>query len=354
MLKLRVKKLLNNIEAINSEYPGIVLAEILGYAMPGRIHKSLEIKLKDKVRRHFNAICDLTRLSESDITSRLVKKYSKFNIDSPALIKTEAYGEIIGIDAYPFLYEYLLSINLVEKSDSSYRLTTQGERYGGYLEDEYGKIFIGWNKYLLDFKTENLKSTVLNSIHTRLFHMTHINNLSSILEKGLFSHSKVEEYTDISDKSVNSLRNRIEQYHDFKIHDYVPFYFNPRNAMLYRMQKEYYSNIVILEIDKKIIIKDYTLFSEGNAARKDSSLISCKYNLLNFPWLDIYSKSWHVNGFTDQNRKSLMQSECLIYDHVPVDMIKKIHCSHKDVQFNISQNFKDFKKEVVLSNALFF
>lgn len=354
MLKIRVKKLLNNIEAINSEYPGIVLAEISGCAMPGLIHKIVEGELRNKIRRNLNTICNLTLLSESEITLRLIKRYSKFNIDSPPPIKTEAYGEIIGINAHPFLYDYLLSINLVDKSDNSYRLTTEGEQYGDYLEDEYGNIFIGWNKYLLDFQTEKLKFALLDRLHIRLFHMTHIDNVNHILEKGLLSHSKVDKYTNISDRNVNSLRDRTEHYHDSKIHDYVPFYFNPRNAMLYRMQKEHHSNIIILEIDKKIIIKDYTLFSKGNAARKDSSLISCKYDLLEFPWSDIYAKSWSENGVINDDKKSLMQSECLISDHVPVDMIKTIHCKNKDVQLSISKKLKGLKKDILFSRELFF
>lgn len=354
MLKLRVKKLLNNIEAINSEYPGIVLAEVSGCTIPGVIHKALENELRNKIRRNLNAIRDLTLLSESDVTLKLVERYSKFNIDSPPPIQTEAYGKIIGIDASPYLYDYLLSINFIYRSNSSYKLTTKGEQFGGYLEDEYGNISIGWNKYLLDIQTDKLKLSLLDKLQFRLFHMTHIDNLPHILEQGLLSHSKVSKYINISDRNVNSLRDRTEHYHNFKIHDYVPFYFNPRNAMLYRMQKEHHDKIVILEVDKKIVIKDYTLFSMRNAARKDSKLISCKYDLLNFPWSDIYADSWTVNGISNDDKKSIMQSECLISNHVPVDMIKTIHCNNKNMQLSISEKLEEFNKEFLFSPQLFF
>jgi hypothetical protein len=120
------------------------------------------------------------------------------------------------------------------------------------------------------------------------------------------------------------------------------------------MQKEHHDKIVILEVDKKIVIKDYTLFSMRNAARKDSKLISCKYDLLNFPWSDIYADSWTVNGISNDDKKSIMQSECLISNHVPVDMIKTIHCNNKSMQLSISEKLEEFNKEFLFSPQLFF
>ena len=68
-------------------------------------------------------------------------------------------------------------------------------------------------------------------------HMTHIDNLSSILDNGLISHNNPYCKRDISNQGVNARRERIEPIYNKKIHDYVPFYMNIRNPMLYVVQK---------------------------------------------------------------------------------------------------------------------
>ena len=68
--------------------------------------------------------------------------------------------------------------------------------------------------------------------------MTHINNLDSIIRNGLYPHNNTYKKTDISNVDVNDRRVRLEPIYHKQIHSYVPFYFNPRNAMLYRNQKK--------------------------------------------------------------------------------------------------------------------
>jgi hypothetical protein len=61
--------------------------------------------------------------------------------------------------------------------------------------------------------------------------MTAISNLPFILQHGLLSHNEAHRLglvTDISDPTVQYLRgNHI--INNIKLHDYVPFYFSPRN-----------------------------------------------------------------------------------------------------------------------------
>ena len=102
-----------------------------------------------------------------------------------------------------------------------------------------------------------------------------ITNLKSISDQGLKCHNDISGNEDISNPKVNILREReIKSFGS--LHDYVPLYFNPRNAMLYQTCINFKDEIIILEIKKEIITKNNTLFSRGNAAKKNSYFTHCK------------------------------------------------------------------------------
>lgn len=94
----------------------------------------------------------------------------------------------------------------------------------------------------------NLKILMENFI----FHMTHIENLQSIFEHGLLPHNNLYKKQDISNIEVNCRRRRLDPIYKRSLHDYVPFYFNPRNAMLYSVQSKYKDEIVILKFRRDI------------------------------------------------------------------------------------------------------
>lgn len=104
-------------------------------------------------------------------------------------------------------------------------------------------------------------------------HMTHVNNLDSIFEYGLLAHNNPHKKIDISNKEVNLRRNSNEPIYNKSIHDYVPLYFNPRNAMLYKTQKEFGDEIIILAFNRNTILLENSLFTNGNAA-SDHTLFS--------------------------------------------------------------------------------
>lgn len=79
-----------------------------------------------------------------------------------------------------------------------------------------------------------------------LYHITHINNLSSIIKQGgLQSHITIQQqgikYKDVANQDIQSRRNRtkIPLGPGGILHDYVPFYFAPRSPMLYYLYKQH-------------------------------------------------------------------------------------------------------------------
>lgn len=60
MLRLRLQKLFDNIEAINYESPGIVLAELTQTEIPRKVHKITEKQLKIQIKNNIDTICKLS------------------------------------------------------------------------------------------------------------------------------------------------------------------------------------------------------------------------------------------------------------------------------------------------------
>ena len=108
------------------------------------------------------------------------------------------------------------------------------------------------------------------------------------------------------------------------IQDYVPLYFNPKNPMFYTISEN--KDIIILEIKKDIIKKTNSIFSDGNAASKDSKLykdLSFFNNEISFC---LYNPTW--NDIEDGKR--IRCSEALIYPSIPTSFIQRIICSTEE------------------------
>ncbi len=183
-----------------------------------------------------------------------------------------------------------------------------------------------------------LKTTLEELAPSTVYHMTHIGNLKSIIENGLYSHNNTYQQVDISNQTVNKRRNIKEPIYNKKVHDYVPLYFNPRNAMLYKTQREYRDNIVILGFDSRVLLTQNSLFTNANAAVSDTVFSNDLQQLKEFNWNLIFSSSW--NGYGDHVKKAMM-AEVLIYQHLKLDKLESINCSSRETANKISRYYQN-------------
>lgn len=247
------------------------------------------------------------------------------------MLSTSSLGRVIGVKAKPLLFCELQRLGYLAKINNRYVLTPLGEsaELGGcYGRSADGKAFVTWPLHVGD-KLLYVKENMLSDMKFRLFHMSHIDNVASIMKHGIFSHNSAPDYTDISNPKVNSIRKRIDPIHKFPLHEYVPFYFNPRNAMLYEKQAEYAENLIILEARRRICLSHYTIFSERNAATEACRFVYCLSDLAEFDWKAIYSQSWSSRGICSIDTKQLMMSECLVRHHVATEDLLWAHTMNR-------------------------
>jgi len=159
--------------------------------------------------------------------------------------------------------------------------------------------------------------------------MTHIDNVPSILKHGLQPHGNLYQKTDISNQDVNRRRARREPVYGKRIHDYVPFYFSPRNAMLYAQYNE--DDIVILEFDASLMYEEGMLFTDGNASSVDTGFSNDIYDLEKLNWNCIYAKYW--NNYVDGRR--IKMAEVLLPKKVSKSNISAILCKNSDTKHKV-------------------
>lgn len=106
-----------------------------------------------------------------------------------------------------------------------------------------------------------------------VWHLTHVDNLSSISRKGLLSQLQLQKlqqgFQDISDHDVQ-YRRSITRVFGHSLHSFVPTFFTKRNPMMYRISRSdpRIAKLVWLKIDVAQLEDDDCITTDGNAAAR--------------------------------------------------------------------------------------
>lgn len=279
-----------------------------------KIRDQLQTKTKSRIREKMR----------NDMESHLSQVSNK--------ISTSELGRVYGVKAKPYLFDYLVELGHIKKENKKYELTSGGINIGGgYKTNQKGERWVVWDKQRISGLVEKYKAGFVEKLpFHHLMHITHVDNLETILQHGLLPHNNKYQKKDISNQTVNDRRDKQESVFKHKLHDYVPFYMNVKNPMLYQVQKEYGDSVVILSLTKSICLNEKTVFSYGNAATSDADFLGNMVDVQNLNWDLIFSTQWSNNGIVNTEIKSKMMSECLVYGGVKSKDIVCINCpSHK-------------------------
>ena len=165
-----------------------------------------------------------------------------------------------------------------------------------------------------------------------LYHFTHISNLASIAEAGLYSDTQVEAGqrapTEIGNADVKQRRRNLAvplPPHGW-VADYVPFYFAARSPMLYIISKgdvPTYSGgqdeivYLVTSIDRVVEQGPRFVFTDRNAALDLASYGNDLGNLDDFlDWELMEGLMWHDTA-EEPDRMERRMAEFLVHGHVP-------------------------------------
>ena len=174
-----------------------------------------------------------------------------------------------------------------------------------------------------------------------LHYMTHMDNVASILGKGILSYNLISQLKikrcDIAATGVQQIRNKKIILTNRSLHEYVPLYFATQTPMQYVITQPVETrgvvcptkHLVFLDLDASQVFRHPgVIFSDGNAARLSETLFySDPADLDKLDWATIncpgdyhgslgmcYKREW-------QRKKS---SEVLVPEKIPPKYISRI------------------------------
>lgn len=196
---------------------------------------------------------------------------------------------------------------------------------------------------------------------TRIFHITHVDNLASIIEDGcLWSDRRL---IDTRDERVviglNDIKRRrldelpVHCHHGTHVGDYVPFYFCPRSPMLYMIHRrnpdlsyrDGQERIVHLVSTADAAIQAATdrpwAFSDGNAAARYAQFSADINQLPTFvDWKAVKARKWSGQNIEPAVMSKKM-AEFLVRDSFPWTSIREIGTIKQSIADEVRQILAD-------------
>lgn len=168
-----------------------------------------------------------------------------------------------------------------------------------------------------------------------MFYITHVDNVSSILRHGILCHSRIERegipFTPIYDKDIVAGRQKRLTPDGRNLWDFANLFFQPRNAMLYRVLLDKSSQeIAVLCVSPTLLDKGNIYIALGGAGSPRSQIVSRDEGLRQLPRLKRYIEREWWSEVDDSKRLSM--AECLVHDRVSPDMIAAVYVADHEVR----------------------
>jgi len=167
---------------------------------------------------------------------------------------------------------------------------------------------------------------------TGLYYITHIDNVPSILKRGIFCHERIEEekvdYTRIYDEGIVANRKDIKTPDGRTLWNFANVYFQPRNPMLYRVLHEKSANeIAIVSTRPEILDRLDIYITTGNAAHSSSEILPSGEGrkALRKIIRDTMIEYWKEQ---DGSKRRIM-AECLVPDMIPPNLIQAVYVASR-------------------------
>ena len=184
----------------------------------------------------------------------------------------------------------------------------------------------------------------------KLYHITHVDNLGGIIERGgLVANCQIQacsmEYKSIAFNHIQDSRATINvpRGPGGTLHDYVPFYFAPRSPMLYTIHRGNVPNysdgqrdIIYLVTDVNVVEQNSLefVFTDGHGIMAMTDFFDDLDRLDEIDWDIMAGKYWYdTDEMPDRKRKR--QAEFLIHQHMPWNCFTHIAVINSNIRQRI-------------------
>ncbi|MEH2242372.1 DarT ssDNA thymidine ADP-ribosyltransferase family protein [Nostoc sp.] len=190
-----------------------------------------------------------------------------------------------------------------------------------------------------------------------LYYITHIENLPSILQRGILSHKAVDElgvsYTPIYDSGIVSKRKDKSTPARSSLWEYANLYFQPRNPMMYRVVHEKDKrDIAVVGVKPDVLAAVGGLITDGNAANEPTQFFAIKegIEILQKQWKIIQNEWWNE---LDGSKRKIM-AECLVPEQISPELVHSVFVADYKAKERVETIIDSAKIPVVPEPNMFF
>lgn len=140
---------------------------------------------------------------------------------------------------------------------------------------------------------------------TGLFNIQAIDNVPSIMKRGLLSNEKARKvsHVSIAMNEVQERREHVRIPNGLKLHQYANLYFDPWNPMLSRKRSQN-EEICILKFDRAVLDLDGVIVSDKNASSDYAAFYTPEVGLEYIDFDLVYARYWTDDDYFVQCRKN--------------------------------------------------
>jgi len=206
------------------------------------------------------------------------------------------------------------------------------------------------------FSTQRTSSRVPKA--TGLFYITHIDNISSILRRGILSHEHILNdnipYTPIYNEQIVANRQSILVPDGRSLWSFANLYFQPRNPMLYRVLHERKATeVAIIAVQPVILERPDIYVSNGNAASSASEMLNAVQ--LKRELRQILLNTLNIEWWNDLNgSKRKIMAECLVPDMIDPGLIQAIYVGNRPAKDKVEAGNPEIRLPIIIEPKMFF
>lgn len=159
---------------------------------------------------------------------------------------------------------------------------------------------------------------------SELLYISPIENVSSIMTRGLLSHRRADRvpHQSIAMPEIQRRRSRKQVPGGSALHEYVNLYINARNTMMYA-RHELHETLCIIRVDPAVLDLPLVAISDQNAASDYARFHPSPSGLRYIDRERVFARSWkHPDDQREEWRhESSMCAEVLVPDRVAVALV---------------------------------
>jgi len=193
-----------------------------------------------------------------------------------------------------------------------------------------------------------------------LYYITHINNVPSILQRGILSHETIESegipVTQIYNAEIVSKRQSINTPDGRSLWSFANLYFQPRNPMLYRVvffsPPTNVDDVAVLGVQMSVLNRPDIFITNGNAASLLSDIMPAREGkkALSQIGKDIDKEYWTDEG----GSKRKIMAECLVPGQISPMFIREIYVANHGTASKLKKMLPQLDLEIIPEPNMFF